>query len=221
MNFARIKARVRANVGYSGVDDLSNTRLEEAINHVYTRLVPHIVNWKGLQQWVYFDLADGVSTYDFDTYAKDAPGGTVIGTRLRCLEPPPILVIDANGAMPIHFTYDWDGFWKKWPPYANEPEGTPSHALIKGRTLHVRSIPETSYTLKVWGNMRPSPMSQSDNEPVEDWAETIILGGTAEIIEDDEDQESAGYWWQLFNIRVGNEVAGADSKPLGRVKSNW
>jgi len=220
MDFTRIKARVRANVGYSGTDDLSTTRVAEAINHVYTRVIPAVLNWKGLQQWVYFDLADGVATYDFNTYALDASGGNVIGTRLRTIEPPAILVVDSDQAGAIHFTYDWDGFWKQWPPYANEAEGSPTHVLNKGRTIHPRPIPDDSYVLQIMGNMRPDVLSAPDDEPVEDWSEGIILGATAEIIEDDED-DSAGYWWQLFNDRLGIDERDEKSQPLGRVKQNW
>lgn len=220
MQLSRIQTRVRDNTGWSSTNDLSVTRLNEAINHIYTRRVPHALNWQGLQDWIYFDLVDGTSSYAIDTTAKDASGGTVIGTRVRTLIPPLILVVDADDAGKIDFTRDRVGFWEEYPPYTNEDEDQPVIVLEQGRTLYPRPIPDDSYVIRCMANWRPEELSAAADEPVEDWEEMIIAGATALLMEDDEDQD-AGYWWQIYEDRKSDEVGNQNSGPQTRVKAHW
>lgn len=220
MIFSRIKARARAACGWSSTDDVSNTRLEEAINWAYTRHIPHDINYQGLQDWVYFDLADGISSYPFDTYGLSASGGSVIGTRIRSLIPPAVMAVSADDAAKINYTYDHDSFWEEYPPHTNESEGQPIIILEKARVLYPRPIPDTSYVIRIMANLRPAELSGDNDSPVEDWAEMIIPASIAHILEDDEDMD-AGYWWGVYEQRKGSEVANDQSKPLGRTKMNW
>ena len=220
MQYLRIQARVRDNTGWSNVNDLSTTRLQEAINWSYTRKIPNDLNWQGLQDWIYFDLADGTDSYAFDTAAKDAAGGTVIGTRVRSIIPPTILIVDSDNAAKINLTHDHVGFWEEYPPYTNESEGQPIIVLEQSRVLYPRPIPDTSYTLQCMANWRPADLSGNTDEPVEDWAELIIACATANILEDDEDQDAA-YWWSIYEHRKENEIANDQSRPQSRVKQHW
>jgi hypothetical protein len=220
VNFARIKERVRNNSGWSGVDDLSVARLEESINYVYTRKIPHILDWKGLQTWAYIDLAPGDGDFSFNHDLFDAPGGSVIGARVRSLVPPAILLINNDSTSILNFTYDFDGFWEEYPPYTNEDLDRPEHVLVKGRNLWTRPIPDDSYTIQIWANIRPAELANDTDETVEPWEEAIIAGATAMLLEDDE-EEDAGYWWQLFSDRVGTEIENDQSYPPGRIKENW
>jgi len=191
MQYSRIQTRVRDNTGWSSTSDLSATRLGEAINWAYTRKIPHDLSWQGLQDWIYFDLVDGTDAYAFDTYALDASGGTVVGTRIRSIITPMILIVDADNAAKIDLTHDKDGFWEEYPPYTNESEGQPIILLENARVIYPRPIPDASYTLRCMANWRPAELSGDSDTPVEDWAEMIIAAATAHILEDDEDQDPA------------------------------
>lgn len=220
MQYSEIQSRVRDNTGWSGTSDLSTSRLQDAINWAYTRKIPNDLNWQGLRDWIYFDLADGTSSYAIATTALDASGGNVVGTRIKSIIPPMILVVDADNAAKIDFTRDRDGFWEDWPPFTNEEEGQPIIVLEQGRTLFPRPIPDAAYVLRCMANWRPAELSAASDEPVEDWAEMIIAAATAHCLEDDEDAD-AGYWWTLYKDRKGDEVSVDSSGPQTRVKPNW
>jgi hypothetical protein len=220
MQLSRIRTRVRDNSGWSSTNDRTTERIDEAINYIYTRRIPHEINWHGLQDWIYFDLVDGTSSYAIATTAKDAAGGAVLGTRVRNIIPPVILVVDANNAAKINFTRDYVGFWEEYPPYTNEEEGQPTTVLEQKETLFPRPIPDDSYTLRVMADLRPAELSGASDEPVEDWEEMIIAGATAVLLEDDEDND-AGYWWTIYADRKADEVGNQNSGPQARVKAHW
>lgn len=206
MQFSRIKERVRANTGWSSTSDLSTARLEEAVNHVYTRHIPNVLNWEGLQEWVYIDLVNTDSgDYPFYTKILDASGGSALGTRVRSLEPPFVLLITAttSAILDQHFVpYE---FWDQFVPVTTETKDQPTHVMIDKKTLYVRPVPDDTYVIKVLGNLRPADMANAGDEPTEDWAEAIIAGATAKLLEDDED-EAAAFWWAVFNNELGIET---------------
>jgi len=220
MQLSRIQTRIRTNVGWPSTSDLDITRLNEAINYVYQRIIPAYLNWKGLQQYVYLDLSDGDSgNYDFDTKLKDASGGSVIGDRVRSLEPPIFLVVDATTTAILDITYDMASFWDAFRPLTTETSGQPTNALIQGRNLFIRPIPDATYVAKVWANMRPVALSAAD-EPIVDWSEAIIAGATANLNGDDE-EDSESKWWQkcysLLSIEGQDEYSG----PTPTMKGSW
>jgi len=218
----RIEARVRAAAGWTSVNDLSETSLREAINYIYTRRIPHYLNWDELQQWVYLDLADGDDgEYAFATAILDESGGTALGTRVRYLEPPLLLQIDDDSTVLLEPTEDWVGFWNKYPPYANEADGQPGTVLQRARTLFVRPKPDDTYVIKVWASLWPTELSDTVTSLVDEgWGEIIIPGAVAKLNEDDEDA-AAGDWWPIFFDRLENEAEGQAYKPPGLIPPRW
>jgi len=218
----RIETRVRAVTGWTSEDDLSETSLREAINYIYTRRIPYYLNWDELQQWVYLDLADGDSgEYDFATAILDASGGTALGSRVRYLEPPFLLQISDDSTGVLAHTENWNDFWNKYPPYANESDNQPVDVLQRARTLFVRPKPDDTYVIKVWASLWPTELSDSVTSLVDEgWGEIIIPGAIAKLNEDDEDT-AAGEWWPIFFDRIQNEAEGQSYRPPGRVPPRW
>ena len=221
MQLSRIQTRVRDNVGWPSTSDLADTRINEAINYVYQHVIPAYLNWKGLQQYVYMDLASGDNgNYDFDTYLLDASGGSAIGDRVRSLEPPIFLVIDATITEILSVTYDMESFWDTFRPLTTETSNQPTNALIQARNIYIRPVPDATYVAKVLANMRPVALSAPADEPVVDWAEAIIAGATAHINGDNE-EDSESKWWQKCYSFLSIEGQDEYSGPTPTMKGLW
>jgi len=211
MQFSRIKERVRLNLGWSDASDLSNERLEEAVNYIYTRRIPNILNWEGLQAWAYIDLANGDSgDYPFSTRLLDASGGTAYGDRVRSLTAPFVLIITPTSSVFLDVYFKPYEFWEKFVPVTTETAAQPTHVLVDKKTVHVRPVPDGTYIVKVLANLRPAALTLAADEPTEDWAEGLIRGATAVLLEDDEESAAAPFWWQAFtdwaNAELGSEA---------------
>lgn len=223
MLYSRIIERVRANSGWSSPSDLTAARIGEAVNYIYTRKIPHKLNWKGLQEWGYIRLADGdAGFYGFATAVYSAEtGGNLYAGRVRSMDPPFLLKIDSNNTLPLKWTRDREGFWKLYPPYTNEDDNQPEMVLLDKKGLFARPIPDASYTIQAMCNLRPTALAANDDTPVEDWSEAIIAGATAILAEDDEEEDDATLWWGIFNDRLFTEIEDEHTHPEGRVNPNW
>lgn len=221
MLLPRIEERVRASSGWSDTSDLTVARLLEAINHIYTIKIPGKLKWSGYQQWVYMDLAvTDTGEYDFETKILDASGGSALGARIHCIDGPIIMLIDDDNTERLNHTYDFHNFWLNWLPYVNETRAKPTHILEKDRHFWVRAKPNDTYVLQMWASVRPVALAEVTDEPLgADWGEAIIAGATALLLEEDEEQDTGG-WWDLFGIRF-NEIARTKPKPVGRIPARW
>jgi len=165
-----------------------------------------VLNWEGLQEWVYVDLVNTDSgDYPFYTNILDASGGSALGARVRSLEPPFVLMITATTSVILDQYFVPYEFWNEFVPVTTETKAQPTHVTIDKKTLYVRPVPDDTYVIKVLGNLRPADMANAGDEPTEDWAEAIIAGATAKLLEDDED-EAAAFWWAAFNNELGIET---------------
>jgi hypothetical protein len=221
VNFDTLKTRIRDKTGWSSTDDLPTARLEEIINYVYQIRIPERINWDRQQTWVYCDLTANTGDYDMATTLRDSSGGTVVGTRIRLVKPPTMLLIDADNTEDLGFTYDADGFWKEYPPHANEDTSEPQRLLMDGRTLFPRPIPDITYTIQMWGVWRPVPLSAAGDTVEPDWEQAVISGGVAMIREDDENWEQAQAQWGVFEDRINDIISISQARVPGRVKGRW
>ncbi len=221
MDFSTIRTRIRNKSGWSSTDDLSNAKIDEAINYVYTRKIVHELNWQGLQDWVYLELSQSDGLYLFTDFVDAATGGASLGTRVRSFYPPLLLLIDDDQTITLDYTENRDAFWKAFPPYANEGENVPSNVLKNGKQLFVRPLPDGSYVIKAWANLRPVELAADNDEPIEDWSQAIIAGAVAMLAEEDEETDKALLYWGIFTDRLKDEVANEYSAPPGKVKGQW
>lgn len=221
MIFSRIQERVREGSGWSSTDDVTIAKLNEFINHAYTRKLPEDIDWKELQDWVFLDLVESTGKYPFNTHLLDAAGGNVVGSRIRSLVPPALLLIDDDNTIRLGYTYDADGFWKLYPPYANEPEHQPAHLLLRGRDLWPRPIPDDSYTVQIWANWRPAELDGANDVVVAGWEEAVIAGAVMLIKEDDEDADGVTSWERAYARRTAEIIKRNQSSTPGRVRPNW
>jgi len=220
MDFATAKSRIRGITGWSDTDDLVSARLEEIINYIYTIKIPERINWDRQQGWVYLDTVADTGDYAMATTLLDASGGTAIGTRIRLIKPPVMLLIDDDNTDIINFTYDADGFWKEYPRYANEETSIPQHLLMDGRTLFPRPIPDDAYTFQAWAVWRPATLATGSTLEA-DWEQATIAGSVAMIREDDENWDDSDKWWGRFEDRIADIVSISQAKVLGRVKGRF
>jgi hypothetical protein len=178
------------------------------------------LNWEGLQDWAYIDLAntdDG--DYPFYTKLLDGSGGSAYGDRLMSIEIPLILQISSTSAVLLDTYFVAYEFWEKFVPVTTETKDQPTHVLIDKKTVYVRPVPDDTYVIKVLANLRPVALSDANDEPIEDWAEGIIKGATASLLEDDEEANTP-LWWEFFNnwitMELGQELKA--SKEQGEEK---
>lgn len=221
MDFSRAKTRVRNTMGWSSTDDVDNTTIAEALNYIHSRKIPEEIDWKALQAWVYIDLVASTAEYNMDTTLKDAAAGNVIGTRIRKIVPPVLLLIDSDNTLEFNYTYDNEGFWEKYPPYANEDENQPEAVLELGRTLFFRPIPDTTYTMKAWAVWRPAEITSDGTSLTSGWEEATIAGTVAKLYEDDEDWDQAQAWWAIYGNRIADIVSMNQANVPGRTKGKW
>ncbi len=222
MDYSQLKTEVRAASGWSSVDDLSVARIERAINYIYTRKIVHFLNWNGLQDWIFLELALDTGVYLFTSFVDAKTGGASLGTRVRNIYTPVLMHYDDDQVVHLGLTENKDNFWKKYPPIANEDSNVPADILRTGKTLHIRPLPDAAtYVVQCWSNLRPAALSTDTDEPIEDWSEAIIAGAVALIAEEDEETDKALLYWGIFENRLQTEVEDDYSHPPGKVKGQW
>ena len=222
MTFSEIKLRVRENAGWSDIANVSIDRIEQAINYVYTHMIPAHLRWQGLQKLGYIDLSDGDDgSYSFTTDILDASGGTAYGSRVRSVETLFHLIVDSTTTYELNYTYDRSAFWSLYPPLTTETTGQPLYVLLQSKTLYVRPVPDDTYVLRCVVNLRPSALSDGNDEPVEDWSEAIISGATAELAKDDGDDQGVVRWTQDYYQKLSIEVQDEQSSPPGTIIGRW
>ncbi len=221
MIFSRVQERVREGSGWSSSDDVTTAKINEFINHVYKNKLPDDVEWKDLQDWVYLDAVASTGKYPFNTHLLDAAAGNVVGTRIRSLVPPALLLISADSTKRLGYTYDADGFWKLYPPHTNETGGQPVHLLERGRDLWLRPIPNDSFTVQVWANWRPADLSAADDLIEDGWEEAVIAGTILAIKEDDEDSDGVASWEKTYGRRIAEIIQRNQVHKPGRVRPHW
>lgn len=222
MILSRVKARVRANSGWSSVNDVTTARVLEAINYIYTRKIPEDMDWKGNQAWTYIDLSEDDGDYSFADFL-DASGGNDVSAQIRKLIPPAFITPSGDDSSRLIFTYDKDGFWEKWLPENSPDTGQPTDLLLDGENLFFRPVPDDSYVFKCWADWRPAVLTDDDdNDDVENgWEEALIAGASALLSEDDKNQDAVQYWWAIYENRLDDIISANQSHVPGRVKENW
>lgn len=211
---AKIRAETRRLTGRRSTNSISDSDLNERINHFYTLLLPYEIDLHELSAMVSFSTQAGVGEY-----VKTVDGGgnvllyftqsvltfgneqlafsnTSTSDILR-IEPGVVVSDSAGDASDAELYFDPAGFFSDFPDQENNESSErnrPAGLLLHSNTLYLRPVPDAVYTIKFPAKIQRPPELTADTDVLWDhaWGWLVCHGAAIQLLHAAGEFEEAG-----------------------------
>lgn len=178
-----IRASVRELTGRPTTGQLSNTKLDESINHYYQNVLPFEVDLPVLDDWLSFSTTAGTGEYSIV--------GLSGGRDVNFLRETVRILLDD---LPISRYRDINQFFAVYPRDTETSAyyGQPEAVCVMGGALYLRPIPDDVYTVRFFYNKRPTALTSASDLPYDGrWGEAIAHGAAVIVFIKARDYDAA------------------------------
>jgi len=159
-NLGTIRTKIRVITGRLHTAIMSDSEIDDYINNYYTNIMPVQLDSRALEVFYSDVTVAGTGEY--------ALASTVPAIKLP-------LMIDN---VPIPLSYDKEAFFNDFPE-TETTQGEPIAALLFGRTLYLRPIPDAVYTYKAPITEAPTAFAVDGDVPADQLYGPLIANGAA------------------------------------------
>lgn len=181
-DLAEIRSKVRKLTGRPDTGQISDIELDSFINHYYQNVLPIELDPEELEDWYLLN-----TVIDDEDY-------TVEENYLTLSAPFTI------AGWPINFYLDKSLFFEKFPETQTYTANQPTDVLFYNRTLLFRPKPDAVYQFKAATILRPDPLVETSDAPLNQlWGPVIAYGAAIEIKgENAEDVDSLTGFYDIY-----------------------